>query len=132
MRNNCGGIHNNKGIVLFFVIMLIFMETILAGVILGVIRSNDRNTAYRISRIKAQYAVNAAWVYTRARLYTNTWSTNNYALCPTAAKCTGVPPARRLIDYEIPYRVNIAVSGFNTGPLGSRRVTLTTDYTSPL
>ncbi|GEM_PF-5697451 len=134
MPNNCrGGIRNNKGIVLFFVLMLIFMETVFAGIVLAIIRSNDRQTSYKINRIRAHYAVNAAIVYTRARLYTYTWTASTtYAICRSAATCGGVPVARRFIDYEIPYRVNIVVSAPGTGPLGSRRVTFTTVYTPPL
>ncbi len=132
MQNKCWWMRNNKGMVLLFVIMLIFMETIFAGIVLSIIGSTDRNVQHRVRRIRAYYAVNAARAYTSAKLFTNSWAAGNYAICPTAALCSGYAAANKLIDFDIPYVVTIQVGDFNTGPAGSREIIFSTDYTSAL
>lgn len=130
MPNKCCRIKNNKGVALFFVILLIVVESILVGVMLSIIRSNDRNTHHRISRIKALYAAQAAMVFTFQRLYAGNIA--SYSICPsnTLPGC-----AAAVIDPDISNKVDITVGPVNgcCGPYTNlRTITITTDYTSPL
>jgi Tfp pilus assembly protein PilX len=131
MFNRPAGIRNNNGIVLLLVILVVFIVTLLAGVSLVIMRSNSRNSFHKINRIKAYYAVNAAMVFTREQLRTGAWAAGNYAICPTAALCAGVPAANQFIDADMSYRVDIIVGNVGSGLPGTntRLITLTTDYT---
>lgn len=123
MSNKCARGRNNKGVVLFIVILIIFIVSALAGVALNIMRSNSRRTFSSANRIKAYYSLYSAMVYTFEQLRLGLWGTGIYSFGPPSS---GICP---YCDPDIPYRVIINVRALGTGTAGTRWITLTTDYT---
>ncbi len=124
MFNKYAMIRNNKGVVLFLVIIVIMVVTLLAGVVLNIMRSNSRHTLQRLNRTRAYYALYAAMVFTREQLRTGAWATGAYSMCsPAIGACTHSDP-------DIPYLVNINVGNVIAGGSfdGTRLITLTANY----
>ncbi len=124
MSNKCARGRNNKGVVLFVVILIIFIVSALAGVALNIMCSNSRRTFSSANRIKAYYSLYSAMVYTFEQLRLGLWGTGTYNFGPPSSGiCAPCDP-------DIPYLVQITVSDFGTGgTAGTRTITLTTDYT---
>jgi len=93
---------NNRGIVLFTVLAVIFIAVILANVLLSLVSSHSRFTHHQVSRIQAYYAGQAGMNYALEKLRTGDWVSKAWG--PGARKdCYDTPCV--LVDGNFPPQI---------------------------
>lgn len=115
-----------KGVALFLVMLVIFITVLLGNVILVLFSSQSRLTHHQISRIQALYAIRAAMNYTFEKLRIGDWPQGtkvNYSFCQSGCDVN---------DSDLPHavnRVDIIVGAIDSGLPGTRKITITANYT---
>jgi Tfp pilus assembly protein PilX len=109
-------IGNNKGIVLFIVLMTFLIVVILANIMLGIMSSQSRLTHHQVSRIQAYYADYGAMNYAFDKIRRMDWPMPTPGTSYPRMICAAAGPGCTDIEVDLPRSVaNVLITVSSRG-----------------
>lgn len=126
--------NNKKGVVLYFVLGVLFVVVLLANIVLNFVSSQSRLTSHQVKRVQAYYAAQAGVNYATEQLRLGNYTSGgtlkicgpNYSTTHSAL-CSGANFTEASFPSSINY-VDIFVSAANA--TGGQTLNATVNYTS--
>ncbi|PIQ91077.1 MAG: hypothetical protein COV71_01185 [Candidatus Omnitrophica bacterium CG11_big_fil_rev_8_21_14_0_20_41_12] len=130
---------NKKGVILFIVLGVIMVSVLLATVVLRIISSQSRLTHHNVTRIQAQYAAKAGFLYAFDKLRRGdaVWSATTPVAPVIKRMCKQAGPGCNIIESDLPISIQYvditvydpAAVAPNQGINGTRKITAKATYT---